>query len=279
MEAADALFECKARGIFRKQNIKPLVGDDVFITVNENSENTIDEICKRRNFLVRPPLSNIDNLFIVSSISDPAFNPLVVDRLVAVAEKKGINPIIVITKTDLSDTWEKWFEIYKEAGFDVIPCCNSTGLGIDDISKHIEGKISAFAGNTGVGKSSVLNSLLPELNLEVGETSKKLGRGRHTTRHCELFKAYGGYVADTPGFSSVKLEKYESITKEELPLYFREFLPFIDNCKFQTSCSHINDKGCCVRDAVEKGIISNERYESYISMYNDVKDIKQWQKK
>lgn len=279
VETTDAIYECKARGIFRKQGISPLVGDTVKISVNVNAENTIDDIIDRKNSLVRPPLANLDQLFIVASLVDPNINTTVIDRLIGIAELKNIEPIIVLTKIDLSQDAEYYKNIYEKAGFKVILCDNNTGQGSDEIKELIKGKISAFTGNTGVGKSSLLNSIDSSLEISTGETSKKLGRGKHTTRHCELYKINGGYVADTPGFSYIDLERYEKIMKDDLPLCFREFEPFLDKCRFQTNCSHINDKGCAVVDAVNKGLISKERHQSYIDLYNEVKDIKEWQLK
>lgn len=279
VETAEAIYECKARGIFRKKGITPLVGDSVSITVNENAENTIDEIDERKNFLVRPPLANIDQLFIVSSVVDPSINTFVLDRLIAIAELKSIEPIIVITKTDLSDKYDDYVKIYSDAGFKVIVCDNSNGTGSEEVKNLLTGKISAFTGNSGVGKSTLLNNISPELELQTGQTSKKLGRGKHTTRHCQLYKVNGGYVADTPGFSALDFERCEKIYKEDLPYCFREFLPYIDKCKFLTNCSHTGDKGCAVVKAVEDGLISHQRYNNYVQLYNEVKDIKEWEKK
>lgn len=279
VEAADAIYECKARGVFRKQKITPLVGDIVSITINENAENTIDEIKARKNALVRPALANLDQLFVVASIVDPAINTTVIDRIIAIAEFKHIVPVVILTKIDLSDHYMKYYDIYSKAGFKVILCDNSTGSGSDEVRAMLADKVSAFTGNTGVGKSSLLNAIDSRLAVETGETSKKLGRGKHTTRHCELFKVAGGYVADTPGFSSVDFERCEKILKDDLPYCFREFEPYLDKCRFQTNCAHINDKGCAVVEAVNNGYISRERHNSYIDLYNEVKDIKEWQKK
>lgn len=277
VETADAIYECKARGVFRKKKITPLVGDIVSITVNENAENTIDEIKERKNSLVRPPLSNLDQLFIVASVVDPVINTTVIDRIIAIAEFKKIEPVVVLTKIDLSDNYQKYYDIYTKAGFKVILCNNSTGEGSDEVEAMLTDKVSAFTGNTGVGKSSLLNAIDSTLAIETGVTSKKLGRGKHTTRHCELFKVNGGYVADTPGFSSVDFERCEKILKDDLPYCFREFEPYLTECKFQTNCAHINDKGCAVLSAVNNGEISAERHQSYIDLYNEVKDIKEWQ--
>lgn len=280
VDADDTIYECKARGNFRKRGITPMVGDNVEITVNQegNGENTVDNILNRKNELVRPPLANLDTLFIISSIVDPKVNPLIIDKLVAIAEFKHIEPVIVFTKIDKSDDYKEYKNIYEKSGFKVIVCDNTVGSGAEKIEAMLPGKISAFTGNTGVGKSTLLNNIFPHLNLETGETSKKLGRGRHTTRHCELFKVNGGYIADTPGFSSLDFERCEKILKEDLPYCFREFEPYLGQCKFN-SCTHVNDKGCAVCEAVEKGLIQPSRHNSYVSMYNDVKDIKQWQMK
>ncbi len=276
METAETVYECKARGNFRKLNLSPLVGDDVKFSVNENAENRIEAILPRKNSLVRPPLANLDQLFIVSSIVDPGINTFIIDKLIAIAEYKKIEPIIIITKTDVDDSYKRYAKIYKASGFKTVECSNVDMRGIEEVKSLLKGKISAFTGNTGVGKSSLLNSIDKELTLKTGETSKKLGRGKHTTRHSELFKVCGGYVADTPGFSSLDFEKCERILKDDLFECFREFEPYFGQCKFST-CSHINEKGCAVCSAVENGEIQKSRHDSYIQMYNDVKDIKEWE--
>lgn len=278
VDADNVIYECKARGSFRNKNQKPLVGDNVQISINDNAENTIDAILDRKNELVRPPLANLDTLFIIASLVDPKINTLIIDKLIAIAEYKNIEPVVVLTKTDLCSDYQKYVDIYENAGFNVIVCNNVTGEGSEKVKALFDGKICAFTGNTGVGKSTLLNHIFPELNLQTGQTSKKLGRGRHTTRHCELFKTNHGYIADTPGFSSLDFERCESIMKEDLPDCFREFAPYLGECKF-VSCSHTGDKGCAVCNAVEKGKISQSRFESYVAMYNDVKDIKAWEKK
>ena len=272
------VFECKARGSFRKQGITPLVGDNVNISIFDNSENAIEEILPRKNELIRPPLANLDTLFIVASLVDPKINTLILDNLIAVAEYKKIEPVIVLTKIDLDDSADKYKTIYENAGFNVVLCDNTDSRGADEIRTLLGGKCSAFTGNTGVGKSSLLNNIFPSLNLATGETSKKLGRGRHTTRHCELFKTDGGYIADTPGFSSLDFQRCEKILKDDLPHCFREFEDFLPYCKFST-CTHTCDKGCAVVQAVDQGKISKSRHDSYVSMYNEVKDIKEWNMK
>lgn len=278
VETATAVYECKARGNFRKMNLSPLVGDDVEISVNENAENRIESITPRKNSLVRPPLANLDQLFIVASIVDPAINTYIIDKLIAIAEYKNIEPVVVITKIDIDDSYKLYEQIYKAAGFKTIVCCNKDKRGADEVKSLLKGKISAFTGNTGVGKSSLLNAIDEELALKTGETSKKLGRGKHTTRHSELFKVCGGYVADTPGFSSLDFEKCERILRDDLFDCFREFEPYFGQCRFST-CSHTGEKGCAICEAVQNGEIQKSRHDSYVQMYNDVKDIKEWELK
>ena len=275
VEAADAVYECKARGVFRKDGMTPLAGDKVVITVNENAENTIDEIKDRKNYLLRPPVANIDNLIIVVSTVEPKPSTFVIDRLIAVAETKDIEPIVVISKSDLSSA-DELYSIYTLAGFKTVVISNKTCEGVDEVKTLLEGKISAFTGNSGVGKTSLLNNIDPTLSQQTSEISKKLGRGRHTTRQAELFKVCGGYIIDTPGFSSFELDKTNLIMKEDLADCFREFAPYVDSCKFTSSCTHTCDKGCAVIAAVEEGKISRSRHNSYVKFYNEVKDVKEW---
>lgn len=275
VEAANAVYECKARGLFRKEKITPLCGDFVKISVNEGAENTIDEIMPRRNFLSRPPLANIDNLIIVASTQKPRPSALIIDKLIAVAEFKDIEPIIVVTKSDLSSSQEM-VQAYKKAGFTAISVSNETGEGVDEVKAVLKGTTSAFTGNSGVGKTTLLNKIAPDLNLKTGTISDKLGRGRHTTREAQLFSVAGGYIVDTPGFSSLELPQSDIIKKDELAYCFREFREYLGKCKFST-CSHICDKGCKICEAVENGEIGKARHESYVAMYNEVKDLKDWE--
>lgn len=274
IETADAVYECKARGVFRKQKITPLVGDDVTITIRSNGENTIDSIHPRKNFLVRPPVANIEQLFILSAACNPSPNLFLIDKMTAIAINKGIEPIIVFTKCDLMDLSE-FEKIYKNAGFKTICVSSVTKAGIDTVKEWISGKVSAFTGNSGVGKSTLLNSICEGLNLDTGEISEKLGRGRHTTRAVELYKVCGGYVADTPGFSSFDIEKNESVALEDIQYCFPEFQPYLGKCKF-VSCSHTVDKGCAVLEALNDGKIEKTRHESYKAMYSEAKELKKW---
>ncbi len=273
VEVANATYECKARGAFRKKRISPLVGDTVEITVNENAENTIDSICERKNFLIRPSVANIDNLIIVVATVEPSPNFLVIDKLVAMAEYKDIEPVIVISKTDLSSQQEI-FDVYKNTGVQVVAL--NTDADYDKVKEIMSGKINTFTGNSGVGKTTLLNHLDPTLNLSTGEISDKLGRGRHTTRQAQLFNVCGGYIIDTPGFSSFDFEKIGVIKKDELAHCFREFRPYLGDCKF-TSCAHTGDKGCAICAAVANGEISKVRHNNYVFMYNQAKEIKEWE--
>lgn len=278
VEAGGRIYSCKARGIFRKQGCEPLVGDTVRITAETEGEldGRVEEILPRRNRLVRPPLANVTRLFIVSAYSNPAPNSLVIDKLIAIAENKGIEPLLIFNKNDQGD-FSDWKEIYKAAGFEAFSVSCLTGDGIEAVRAALGEGISVFSGNSGVGKSSLLNRLFDGLALATGEVSEKLGRGRHTTRHVELFRMEnGGYVADTPGFASLDLEKSEVVCKEDLPFAFREFAPYLGRCRF-TSCAHVGEKGCAVADAVGRGEIPASRYESYRRMYEEVKDIKEWE--
>lgn len=275
VESDGEIFECKARGVFRKEKITPLVGDKVSISVDDHSKNSIEKILDRRNCFNRPPISNVDNLVIVSSTCEPKPNLLIIDRLTAVAFHKNVRPIVVFTKDDLYSASE-YCDVYKTTGIDTFVVSNKTGEGVKELVELIDGSISVFTGNSGVGKSSLLNCINPDFALETAEISTKLGRGRHTTRHVELFKVGCGYIADTPGFSSLDFETNDVIKKDELALCFPEFSEYIDFCKF-TSCAHVNDKGCKVVEALNEGRIATSRHESYVTLYNEVKNLKDWQ--
>lgn len=278
VEAADKVYECKARGVFRKKGFTPLVGDIVEVDIPQGDGYcSINSINERKNSLIRPALANLDVLVIVSSVVDPAVNTYIIDKMICVAVDKNIEPVVVFSKTDL-EPCDEYLKIYRKAGIKAIEYSSVTSKGLDDVREVLRGKVSAFSGNSGVGKSTLLNALFPQLELKTGEISDKLGRGRHTTRTVELFKCYGGYVADTPGFSTVDLDRYEIIKKDDLQYCFPEFSQYIGECKF-TSCAHLCEKGCAIVEAVSNGEISRSRHNSYVRMYNEVKDLKDWQMK
>lgn len=278
VETEQGFYTCTARGKFRKERISPYAGDRVRITGKEDGTGALEEILPRRNFLVRPPIANIDQLFIVASLRHPHPEPLIIDKTIAVAELEDIEPILILTKTDLEDG-SQLKAVYDRAGIPCLVVSSVTGQGVDQVRELLHGNISAFTGNSGVGKSSLLNAVFPEFDLKTGEISQKLGRGRHTTREVELYKLEdGGYVADTPGFSTFDIERYRLTEKERLVYGFREFLPYLGQCQF-TSCSHTCEKGCAILQGVEKGEIPRSRHESYCSMYQEIKDVKQWQQK
>lgn len=286
VEVDGVIYECRGRGALRGRGgksasagITPLAGDRCVISVYPNGFASLDSILERRNYLMRPPVANLDNLFIVVSSCEPQPNSLTADRFISLAEYKGIEPILVLTKLDKASDGG-FGDIYRRAGFTVIEADYSDDCRfLDEIRNIMRGKVSAFAGNTGVGKSTLLNALCPGLNRQTGETSRKLGRGRHTTRETELFTLdFGGRIADTPGFSSFDGEFAEFVCKEDLPDTFREFADYVSECRF-TGCSHTCEKGCAVLEAVRRGEISQSRHANYVALYNEVKDIKEWEKK
>lgn len=278
IESENKIYECKARGVLRKQGETPLVGDNVVFSLSDDTKGVLESVLPRKNCLVRPQIANIDKLFIVSSYTTPAPNTLLIDRLTAIAVYYDIEPIIVFNKSDLGD-FEKFLRIYKNSGFKAYAVSAKSKDGIENIRCEMRDCISAFTGNSGVGKSSLLNVLFDRLDLKTGEVSEKLGRGRHTTRHNELFKHnLNGYVADTPGFSSLDSVYMGLDFKEHLAECFPDFLPFLDGCKF-TSCSHTKEKGCLVCDALNCGKIEKTRHESYVALREELKSINSWDKK
>lgn len=271
----DQVLECKAKGIFRKRRISPVAGDNVTLET-ENGGTVIAQIAERKNVFVRPPIANLDVLFLVASTTQPVPSTLVLDKLSAIAVDKGVQPVIVCTKGDLAET-NFLQQAYAKSTLPFIRVDYETGAGLEEIKNWINGRLCAFCGNSGVGKSTLLNALLPELERETGEISHKLGRGRHTTREVTIFEAFGGRIADTPGFASLDTGKACYIPKENLELAFPEFRPYLGKCKF-TGCSHRSEKDCAILAALERGELSRTRYDSYAAMYDEVKDIKDWQR-
>ena len=276
VKTPEGLLECKAKGIFRKRRITPVAGDRVAVEMEAGSP-VIAEILPRRNVFVRPPIANLDVLFIVASTTEPAPSTLVLDKLSAIAADKGAQPVMVFTKADLASS-QPLRDAYALSGLPVIPVDYATGEGLAEIKGWIEGRLCAFCGNSGVGKSTLLNALFPQLGRQTGQISRKLGRGRHTTREVEIFEAHGGLVADTPGFASLDTGRACYIPKERLQYAFPEFAPYIPQCRF-TGCAHRGEAGCAVRQAVEQGALSPSRYASYLAIYDEVKDVKDWQMK
>ena len=273
-----ALTACRGRGKFRHQKLTPLVGDRVRFTPLGEGAGILDEILPRKNQFQRPAVANIDQLVVIASGAVPVTDPFLIDRVVSIAEGRDCEPVICINKCDL-DAAEELYQTYRKAGFLTLRVSAETGEGISELAAAIAGKVSAFTGNSGVGKSSILNALEPEFRLQVGEVSDKLGRGRHTTRHVELFRlSSGAIVADTPGFSSFDTEGMELRRPEELQYTFREFAPYLDQCRF-TGCAHVKEKGCAVLAAVKAGAIAPSRHASYVRLYEQAKEVPEWERK
>lgn len=270
-----SIYECKARGNFRKTEISPVVGDNVEFTVLDENRGVIESVLPRRNLLTRPLISNIDKLFIVSSYTNPAPDIFMIDRLTAIARYNDIEPIIVFNKSDMGD-FESIACIYKHAGFKTYTVSALTGAGIEEVRIETLNCVSSFTGNSGVGKSSILNSLLENLNIATGEVSKKLGRGRHTTRHTQLYpNGQCGFIADTPGFSSVDPPVDAYSFKLSLARCFFDFRDYIDDCRFN-SCSHTVEKGCSLIEAVNRGDVEKSRHESYVALWEELKNVCKW---
>ncbi|MDE5558823.1 MAG: ribosome small subunit-dependent GTPase A [Ruminococcus sp.] len=270
VETPDGIYECKARGVFRNKGISLYTGDNVEIT-----DGVISEVLERKNCIIRPPLANLDQLIFIVSTCSPSPNYLLLDKFIAIAEYKEITPVVVITKTDLGDS-SGIKEIYQNIGIDVFEVYYNNPETVRNIKELFRGKISALTGNSGAGKSTLLNAVDPSLNIPTAEISKKLGRGKHTTRHAQLYKlADGGYIADTAGFSTFDTNSYDIIRKEELADCFREFKEYTD-CRFR-DCSHTCEKGCKVIEALNEGKISISRHESYCTMYDEAKQLKEWE--
>ena len=273
----EKLITCRARGIFRKNGQSPLTGDVVEISV-EKGKGMVEKILPRKNSFVRPAVSNIDALVVFAANVNPVTEPFLIDRVAAIAGDQEVPVILCINKCDLDPAIDLT-RIYRNAGFTVIGASAETGEGVEELRCLISGKLVAFTGNSGVGKSSILNRLAPELKLPVGEVSEKLGRGRHTTRHVELYRLDADtYVADTPGFSSFDTDQMDVILKENLQYAFPDFGPYIGKCQFH-DCSHRKEPGCAVTAALASGTIEPTRYDSYLRLYEKASQIKQWELK
>lgn len=275
VQTPQGLVTCRARGILRKEGNSPLTGDLVEITV-EKGKGMVEKILPRKNHFIRPAVANVDALVVFAANVNPVTEPFLIDRVAAIAGDQNVPVYLCVNKCDL-DPAANLVRIYEHAGFPVICTSAETGEGVEALRALLEGKLTAFTGNSGVGKSSILNRLAPELKLETGEVSEKLGRGRHTTRHVELYRlGENTYVADTPGFSSFDTDQMELILKENLQYAFPDFGSFIGKCRFD-DCSHRKEPDCAVRAAVEAGDIEVSRYESYLKLYEKSSQIKVWE--
>ena len=273
VESPDGIYECRARGVFRSRGISLYTGDNV-----EFNDGVITDVVNRKNCIIRPPLANLDQLIFVVSTCSPPPNLLLLDKFIAIAEYKRITPVIAVTKTDIGDGSELE-RIYSDIGIKTLAVDYNDDSSINAVRELLTGKISAFTGNSGAGKSTLLNAVDPTLDIPTAEISKKLGRGRHTTRHAELYKlSDGGYIADTPGFSTFETNKYDIIRKNELAGCFTEFSEYADKCRFK-DCSHTCEKGCAVLEALKDGKICPSRHESYCAMYEEAKQLEEWELK
>ena len=277
VQTEEGLVTCRARGSLRRTGETPLTGDLVDISV-EKGKGMVEKILPRRNQFVRPAVANVDALVVFAANVNPVTEPFLIDRVAAIAGDQEVEVILCVNKCDL-DPAVDLVRIYRHAGFQVISASAETGAGVEELRDLIRGKLVAFTGNSGVGKSSILNRLCPELNLPVGEVSEKLGRGRHTTRHVELYNlGENTYVADTPGFSSFDTDQMDVMLKENLQYAFPDFGPYIGSCQFH-DCSHRKEPGCAVTAALAEGEIEESRYDSYLKLYEKASQIKLWELK
>lgn len=273
VQTTEGLYECKAKGIFRKEKIKPLVGDDVEISVTDEDKKTgnVDQILPRKNTLIRPAVSNIDQVLVIFAAASPKPNLNLLDRFLVSMEKQGVPAVICFNKQDMVEEEEqhRLRHIYENSGCRVLFTCAEKNQGIRQVRELLNGKTTAVAGPSGVGKSTMVNLLAPEAQMETGEISKKIDRGKHTTRHSEiLLVGERTYICDTPGFTSLAVWDME---KEELKDYFREFGEYEGQCRFQ-GCTHTHEPGCRVKEALDEGKISRQRYDNYLEMYTELKE-------
>lgn len=275
VKTGTGLLACRARGKFRKEGISPLVGDVVEYSDLGGGQGWIESIAARRNAFERPAVANIDQLVIVASEAIPKTDPFLIDRMTAIAALKDCDVLVCVNKCDLA-SGEELQRYYERAGYPSLRVSAETGEGIETLRAAIDGKLSAFTGNSGVGKSSILNALDPSYGIRVGEVSQALGRGRHTTRHVELYALGSAEVIDTPGFSSFDTEGLSLALKQHLPECFPDFAPYTDGCRF-VGCSHTKEKGCAVLQAVKDGKIVPGRHESYVRLHGELKNVKEWE--
>ena len=277
VQTEDVVVECRARGRFRRQDQSPLVGDFVRIT-RQGDKGVLEALLPRKNAFIRPTVANIDQLVVLASCAIPVTEPFLIDRVLAIAQLQNVPALVVVNKDDLAPA-QPLAEIYRRAGVPVLVTSAETGEGIEALREALAGKLSCLTGNSGVGKSSLLNRACPLLQLPVGEVSEKLGRGRHTTRHIELYSLGSNtFVADTPGFSAFDTERMELVHKEQLQYAFPEFAPYLGHCQFP-DCAHRKEPGCAVRKALAEGKIGQTRYSSYERLYELASQLKEWELK
>ena len=277
VQTEDGIVECRARGRFRRQDQSPLVGDFVRIT-RQGDKGVLEALLPRKNAFIRPAVANIDQLVVLASCAIPVTEPFLIDRVLAIAQLQNVPALVVVNKDDLAPA-QPLAEIYRRAGVPVLVTSAETGEGIEALREALAGKLSCLTGNSGVGKSSLLNRTCPQLQLPVGEVSEKLGRGRHTTRHIELYSLGSNtFVADTPGFSAFDTERMELVHKEQLQYAFPEFAPYLGHCQFP-DCAHRKEPGCAVRKALAEGEIGQTRYDSYERLYELASQLKEWELK
>ena len=277
VDTGERVVRCRARGKFRREHITPLVGDRVRFRMS-GGDGYVEELLPRKNRFVRPAVANVDTLVMLAAQVNPVTEPFLIDRVAAIAAEQRVELILALNKCDLNPA-EELYAIYQNTGMTVLQISAKTGQGVETLRQTLKGRVAAFTGNSGVGKSSLLNRLFPEARLPVGDVSEKLGRGRHTTRHVELFSLPDGTkVMDTPGFSAFDTDQMELGTPEQLALAFPEFAPYLGQCRFD-DCAHIKEKGCAVLEALAEGKIHPSRHASYVRLYEKAKELKAWERK
>ena len=278
VQTAEGVVACKARGKFRLDGTSPLVGDRVRLLRDRDGSGRIDHVLERKNFFIRPAVANIDTLVFIAANANPVTDPFLIDRVAVIAHEAGCELVICVNKVDL-DMGDELFDIFTAAGYRVIRTSAETGEGAQELLDALRGKICAFTGNSGVGKSSILNVLLPGAAIPTDAVSEHLGRGKHTTRHVELYPLGDDtFIADTPGFASFEIQMMQSITKEQLQYDFPEFSPYIGKCRF-ADCAHLKEPDCAVRQALDEGKIGASRYASYVRLYELTAKQKPWEMK
>lgn len=278
VKTSEGIVACKARGRFRLDGTSPLVGDRVQLRIDADGSGRVDSVFERKNFFIRPAVANIDTLVFIAANVNPVTDPFLIDRVAVIAHEAGCELVICVNKVDLN-AGDELYDIFTAAGYAVVRTSAETGEGAAELRRILRGKVCALTGNSGVGKSSILNILLPGAAIPTGEVSEHLGRGKHTTRHVELYPLGDDtYVADTPGFASFEIQMMQTIAKEDLQFDFPEFAPYIGKCRF-ADCAHLKEPGCAIREALESGAIGKSRYSSYVRLYDLTAKQKPWEQR